>query len=843
MLTINVTKNNIETQSDVFLVTAPISGGSGQQGGPTSYKLNGKPVSVTFVTAGSVKIVGRGQIDPDLYVIEVDKKEITKFVNFTTTNPPQPTNTDTKVEGLDNIKKDVGAFLDGITSKLNAASFNLGSLGTLSLEGKSALGKGGLWYNQLVWYITYTKAANRFTASSTIAQRIETLDEVEKATETAVMAAVKVFINQYFTDDAVNKTDSLTGKLLVDGQRGALGAQTQEKDIYEDIIDIADFLGIKALLVDSITKRITEQDISAPLLTPKKDEKSASATTAETDVDKAKTQIVSMLNALVVGIEAPDSWVKKGAVEVSNFKPGRRLNAEIRGLIKQIEENKAAITPTPLGDQNLSAADTLVFDAIKKEAPPALQKSLVETGNADGSALIRAGAGGSLSGNAKQLYDNCLAFADYLGFKKAFETISKGGSAPTPTAGTGEPQTQASGQTGQTGQTTADSATVGTSEEIEDTDSSEGSDLSGAEIAEPEGGKFALFYTVFRAEPDGLQINLKFSDGKSFTYEVPPGRVGTPIGLKIEPALAQAMADNSGSDVAVTITGKPSTGGKEITTAAQIAPVRWPVPTNRYLLGNLTFVMAKAAGKIDFSGLQADVGRGGAKDFEGGAGRVHEIFYTEGGGVDDAYVDCAVTASGRTYVFTFSSDPLLVPIEVNVKQDKIQKLQESKKRILNEAVPHWIFLRPGRSGGGAGGAGGSGSGGAGGAGKGSGGTGVNIAVTRIAIKTDVKWISIPNVGNPWDMGSLKIDISPGTGKSLSNTAPGAVNILCKDDLSALGLSEKEVRAKVANTLFKRSAAYLKMGLECWSDDPTVTGNSVSAVTKREITQSTVMSAR
>jgi hypothetical protein len=288
--------------------------------------------------------------------------------------------------------------------------------------------------------------------------------------------------------------------------------------------------------------------------------------------------------------------------------------------------------------------------------------------------------------------------------------------------------------------------------------------------------------------------------------------------------------------VAVTITGKPSTGGKEITTAAQTAPVKWPVPTSRYLIGNLTFVMAKAAGKTDFSGLQADVGRGGAKDFEGSAGRVHEIFYTEGGGVDDAYVDCAVTASGRTYMFTFSGDPLLVPVEVNVNQSKIQNLQESKKKILNESVPHWIFLKPGRSGG-------AGAGGAG-AGKGAGaGTGVNVAVSRVIVKTDVKWISVPNVGNPWDMGTVKIDIRQGTGKSLTNTAPGAVNILCRDDLSALGLSEKEIREKVANTLFGRSAAYLKMGLECWSDDPTVTGNSVASVTKREITQSTVMSAR
>lgn len=344
-------------------------------------------------------------------------------------------------------------------------------------------------------------------------------------------------------------------------------------------------------------------------------------------------------------------------------------------------------------------------------------------------------------------------------------------------------------------------------------------------------------YTLFGADPDSTaQMRLIFNDGSALDYEIPAERIGSVNTFIVNGNNRDKIKANIDTYVDVKITAKPMGGGEDVIDKQSVYITKQLADNQIFSYRFMPSLGWRKNTGVDSRGKTVG-------ELISNQGNVRMVFYTRSGSVSVAMCDVSTSVSGKMFKFNFTGDqPLLVPIQLDVTPGLLsESFIKKARRMLNEAVPHWIFLKPG-----AGGAGGAGDGGRGGKGKGSGsGSGgaggekqkmnVNIAISQMTIATNEKWIYIPNVGNPFNPESFKFAVAQGSIKRYSAIPDTATQVtLAADELSNQGYTQQQITDKVYETLFEDSAAWKQVGgpnLNCWSKDDTVVGGS-SSITSR-----------
>ena len=343
-------------------------------------------------------------------------------------------------------------------------------------------------------------------------------------------------------------------------------------------------------------------------------------------------------------------------------------------------------------------------------------------------------------------------------------------------------------------------------------------------------------YTLFGADPKSdAKMTLTFQDGSGLEYTVPSSRIGSYNSFIVNGNNREKIAANVGTYVDVKIEATPMSGGDAATDTHSIYVTK-QLADNQIVSFRFmpSLSWAKNSG-VDSRGRT--VGELLNKE-----GDVRMVFYTRSGSVGVATCDVSAAVQGKTFKFNFTGNqPLLVPIQLDVTPGKLNESLVSRNRgVLNEAVPHWIFLSGGA--GAQGGAGGTkGGGGRGGAGEGGGADGgkktmnVNVAVSQLSIASEDKWIYMPNVGNPFDRKTFRFAVAPGSIKKYTAIPDAAQQVsLAAEDLTKQGYTPESIADKVYEALFEDSDAWKKVGganLNCWSKDDTVVGGS-SSITSR-----------
>ena len=391
---------------------------------------------------------------------------------------------------------------------------------------------------------------------------------------------------------------------------------------------------------------------------------------------------------------------------------------------------------------------------------------------------------------------------------------------------------------------TAAGATVGAWEASEREQVARDAAAQAAADVEEVGAEIAFRYEI-NGVASGASATLVITSPMSTTplkVTVPPNFMGMTVPVVIDDANREFFKKNGKELLSVTVIAKPRSGGEKVTSDPEQVRVRKDNPAR------ISF-MVDAAGRETGTagGLQADIGAGGAKDFTAvPRGTCREVYYTKTGGARAADVDVALTAKGKSYKFIFAADPFLVPISIRIPSSL--QLQESNRHLAeSSAVPHWLFIKSRGAGGVGGGAGDGGPSDDDSYNADTGETRVNIAVQTISAKTNVKWIVVPQAGNPWDINSFEVTFAPGSGKTMRSAleSGGLENlgpVLFSDDISKAGI-EDQVIEKVREALFVRSTAWQAREGVIWTRHSTVTGPSAFAVTIREETRTGFASGR
>jgi len=455
--------------------------------------------------------------------------------------------------------------------------------------------------------------------------------------------------------------------------------------------------------------------------------------------------------------------------------------------------------------------------------------------------------------NRPVMYENLAGFIALLGAKTEFESVidkideqkAKKPNEPAPSGKTDgsdvpkekiaavNPPPEGAGASAGTGA----GAGAGTTSPGENTQTEKAVDMGDAPKKEAPSDTVLFRYTLFGANPDSTaQMRLIFNDGSALDYEIPAERIGSVNTFIVNGNNRDKVKANIDTEVTVKITAQPM-GGGEAVIDTQSVYITKQLADNQIF----SFRFMPSLGWAKNTGVDSrgkTVGELISKE-----GDVRMVFYTRTGSVSVAMCDVSAAVSGKMFKFNFTgAQPLLVPIQLDIVPGNLnESFIKKTKRLLNEAVPHWIFLKPGAGGGTGGGGAGDGKG-IGDKGK-AGGTGggnkqkmnVNIAVSQMMIATNDKWIYIPNVGNPFNRESFKFAVAQGSIKRYSAIPATAQSVtLAADELLKQGYTQGQIEDAVYDALFNDSEAWKRIGgpnLNCWSKDDTVVGGS-SSITSR-----------
>lgn len=462
------------------------------------------------------------------------------------------------------------------------------------------------------------------------------------------------------------------------------------------------------------------------------------------------------------------------------------------------------------------------------------------------------GKANQLTGNNRPvMYKNLAGFITLLGAKTEFESVIDKIDEPE-AKNPNEPEPAPSGKTAGNDVPKEKTATVnpppegagagtgagtgaGAVSPGENTQTEKAVDMGDAPKKEAPSDTVLFRYTLFGANPDSTaQMRLIFNDGSALDYEIPAERIGSVNTFIVNGNNRDKVKANIDTEVTVKITAQPM-GGGEAVIDTQSVYITKQLADNQIF----SFRFMPSLGWAKNTGVDSrgkTVGELINKE-----GDVRMVFYTRTGSVSVAMCDVSAAVSGKMFKFNFTgAQPLLVPIQLDIVPGNLnESFIKKTKCLLNEAVPHWIFLKPG--------AGGGTDGGVAGGGKGTGGKGagadggnkqkmnVNIAVSQMMIATNDKWIYIPNVGNPFNRESFKFAVAPGSIKRYSAIPDTAKSVtLAADELLKQGYTQGQIEDAVYDALFNDSEAWKRIGgpnLNCWSKDDTVVGGS-SSITSR-----------
>jgi len=461
----------------------------------------------------------------------------------------------------------------------------------------------------------------------------------------------------------------------------------------------------------------------------------------------------------------------------------------------------------------------------------------------------------ALDSNRATMYKNLAGFITLLGAKTEFESVidkinepeTKKPDEPEPAPGGKTAGSDASGDKTATvnpppagagagaGTGTGTGAGAGAASPSENEQTKKAVDMGEAPKKEAPSDTVLFRYTLFGADPDSTaQMRLIFNDGSALDYEIPAERIGSVNTFIVNGNNRDKIKANIDTYVDVKITAKPMGGGEDVIDKQSVYITKQLADNQIFSYRFMPSLGWRKNTGVDSRGKTVG-------ELISNQGNVRMVFYTRSGSVSVAMCDVSTSVSGKMFKFNFTGDqPLLVPIQLDVTPGLLsESFIKKARRMLNEAVPHWIFLKPGAAA--AGGAGGGGGGGKGKGGAGGGGGGgkqkmnVNIAVSQIMIATDEKWIFIPNVGNPFNRESFKFAVAQGSIQRYSAIPDTATQVtLAADELSKQGYTQQQITDKVYETLFEDSAAWKQVGgpnLNCWSKDDTVVGGS-SSITSR-----------
>jgi len=345
-------------------------------------------------------------------------------------------------------------------------------------------------------------------------------------------------------------------------------------------------------------------------------------------------------------------------------------------------------------------------------------------------------------------------------------------------------------------------------------------------------------YVIFGADAEqDARMRIVLNDGNAYDYAIPGERIGSFQSFIVNGSNRDGFKNNLRTYARVTITAQPASGGDPV---KQTNDIYIPQSLTDDIVYHFRFSPSRSWTK----NTGEAVGNRSAGRVSNPQGDVYCVYWTVSGGVAEGMVDAQIRVSGKTYTVTFAGEPLLVPIELDINLERLSEGRlpiAARKKILNEAVPHWIFLRPAAGGAGAGGGGGrDGEGGRGGRGDGAGDAGgkqrmkVNIAVSELTFTTTQKWVTIPNTGNVVTLENFSFKAAESlAGKQLPDSAKGVT--LALDGLKTQGYNANSVTDEVFRVLFENSEAWRRVGgdqLNCWIKDQTVVG-TYSSLTTRE----------
>jgi len=625
-----------------------------------------------------------------------------------------------------------------------------------------------------------------YTQKSIYESAISTGDKTAKLAES--------FKRKFISDlnDAVSNTDQVIADFLINAPKDLPGGEPESfVYLYEALREFSRQFGAEADLAGHTSGG------SAPGSEP------------------TATEVIDIIRPILSGI-----MDKLDNLKFSDFKKGGSFNTELHGYVNELLDNDKDIAykspiSTRLGEdtaENLNPEyynGALGQEGVKATAQKAF--SDLKTENPKFSNFVTLGSEGKLiADDTKRLYTNFVGLSNVLGLDAGpiastppDESVKSDTTKAPVTPDTGEAGTAGSTETGTTGGQTSSTGTPPTAQPT----------------PAPKPRDYVYFYYKFiRVDPTASpppKLVVKFpGTGQTREVVIDPSELGDRLEYVVNDdnrELFQTPIDNA--TLTVIATAVPFTGGEPVTIKKQIPFSSKPPSVPPVLPFSFTDVRGKTISPGVKSGGSA-VADDGTKQ-----GSVTQVFYTDKGGISTSTTDATCKAKGTTYTFTFESG-FVIPVELR------QPLKESAKKVqLNEAggtVPHWLFIKPG-SGKAAGGqgAGGQGAGGQGaGAGTGS-GTRVNVVVKAFQIKTTDKWIKVPNTGNPWDLGTFKVEFADG-----SAGVPGIGRVLSAAEARSIG------GAALAQALFVKSEAWSKTGIDCFGDDPTVTGYD-SSITTRE----------
>ena len=335
-------------------------------------------------------------------------------------------------------------------------------------------------------------------------------------------------------------------------------------------------------------------------------------------------------------------------------------------------------------------------------------------------------------------------------------------------------------------------------------------------------------YVIFGADTEAdAQMRIVLNDGNVYDYVISKDRIGSFQSFIVNGSNRDGFKNNLRTYAKVTITARPASGGDPV---KQTNEIYIPQSLTEDIVYHFRFSPSRGWTK----NTGEAVGNRSAGRVSNPQGDVYCVYWTVSGGVAEGMVDAQIRVSGKTYTVTFAGEPLLVPIELDINSALLSEGRlpiAARKKILNEAVPHWIFLRPTAGDASAGGGGGS---------RGGGGARdkqrmkVNIAVSELTFTTTQKWVTIPNTGNVVTLENFSFKAAESlAGKQLPDSAKGVT--LALDGLKKQGYNTNSVTDEVFRVLFENSEAWRRVGgdqLNCWIKDQTVVG-TYSSLTTRE----------
>ncbi len=658
--------------------------------------------------------------------------------------------------------------------------------------------------------------------------------------------------DNFFGDDAVtrelyNFLQRLTIALFIDTETDAgidnIKANPPYTDIptesqtWQDIVEvqIADVREEVTAAVDSVTS--TPRSDTAPPAEP-------APAPVQIDKDAVKATVDKMLDEFTNNVDN----VLSPMYSKSKFAVGKEFNDELDGYVVDIKANNKEISyKAPLGSRATETPDKNALSKIQQAFPGGFQEKYEDPNNIEFKKFLDEGKSEKLQDpELQRLYKNLLGFATVLGVETQVANIVQGSEtvAASPPASSGAP-----------------AAAGGTAPEAAPSEGTAAAPAAPSELSAPAvdrgtvpterqtSADTILFrYTLFGVKPDTEPtMRIVFNDANANDYTISKELVGSFQSFVVNGADRERFKQNVNTYATVKITAIPAGGGDAVTQENQVF-----IPAS--LTDDMVYAFRFTPSRGWTKNTGEAVGNRQAGRISNPQGEVYCVFWTVSGGVAEGAVDAQARVSGKTYTLTFAGEPLLVPVVIPIIRSQLKEGKyphKTTKKLLKEAVPHWIFLSPGGDGAGAAGPGGRGRGGgrAGRGGRGGDGAGagagekenvkVNIAISKLTFTTTGMWVTLPNTGNIVSENNFSFDVASRKG----DVPDSALSVtLDKAGLKAQGYDDgpynnvnSVVGRAVFETLFLNSEAWRQVGgasLNCWIKDSTVVG-TFGSITTRE----------